>query len=101
MKVSNVNSNDYNTKPPFGGFKGFAALKRIPALVKDIFQKSGKEKLPNCIWGADDYVGTKVGQIIFSPEDLAKMAEMPIKERIKYQNKLITAGKYFIETPPK
>ena len=89
--------------------KPFANLKN---LVSDVFERekvpryivvNGKKiderDLPNCVSSPSDWVGVTWGKVLYYPEDLEKMKNMNIDERLAYKRKLIEERKFKLEEP--
>lgn len=51
-------------------------------------------KLPNCVSDSDDCVGATWSRVDFYPEDLEKMKNMTVEERIKFKRKLLEQKRY-------
>ncbi len=51
-------------------------------------------ELPNCVSGPSDWVGVTWSRVEFYPEDLEKMKNMTIEERIKFKRKLLEQKRY-------
>lgn len=84
--------------------KPFTHLKE---LVCDVFEKekrlhyiiiNGKKvderDLPNCVSDSGDCVGVTWSRVDFYPEDLEKMKNMTVEERIKFKRKLLEQKRY-------
>lgn len=84
--------------------KPFTHLKE---LVCDVFEKekrphyiiiNGKKvderDLPNCVSVSGDCVGVTWSRVDFYPEDLEKMKNMTVEERIKFKRKLLEQKRY-------
>ena len=79
---------------------------KLKTLVKDVFErekqnyliidgKKIKEKdLPNCISGPSDFKGLTWGRVRFYTEDIEKMKNMDISERLAYKGKLIQQNRF-------
>ncbi len=82
---------------------------RLKVLLQDVFEKSKPEmenrmsenypyprKLPNSFSAPDEVFskGTGSGKVKFFPEDIKKMENMTVTERLQYGEKLIKEGKY-------
>ena len=91
--------------------KPFANLKN---LVSDVFERekvphyiviNGKKiderDLPNSVSSPSDWVGVTWGKVLYYPEDLEKMKNMNIDERLTYKRKLIEERRFKLEEPPR
>ena len=58
-------------------------------------------ELPNCVSGPSDWAGVTWGRVLYYPEDLEKMKNMNIDERLTYKRKLIEERRFKLEEPPK
>ena len=58
-------------------------------------------ELPNCVSGPSDWAGVTWGKVLYYPEDLEKMKNMNIDERLAYKRKLIEERRFKLEEPPK
>ena len=100
------NANNLFTKVKTYIFTGKLKLK---SLIKDVFEKSksGVEpsmsekypyprKLPNSFSAPDEVFskGGGSGKVKFYPEDIEKMKNMSITERLQYGEQLLKEGKY-------
>lgn len=82
---------------------------KLKTLLKDVFERSKPEvetkmsenypyprKLPNSFSAPDEVFskGNGSGKVKFYPEDIKKMENMTVTERLQYGEKLIKEGKY-------
>ena len=57
-------------------------------------KKFDERDLPNCVSGPSDWVGVTWSRVEFYPEDLEKMKNMTVAERIKFKRKLLEQKRY-------
>ena len=109
MKITQV-TNTVNKKiPVMKRIKQFFANSKLKlkTLAADIYEthkteyvivdgkKIRERDLPNCVGRPNDYIGVVAEEIKFYPEDEAILKTIKdVRERIKYQSKLIKAGKF-------
>ena len=57
-------------------------------------KKVDERDLPNCVSVSGDCVGVTWSRVDFYPEDLEKMKNMTVEERIKFKRKLLEQKRY-------
>ena len=117
MQINKIQPTTFGQKPILKQMKyklGLAGmlLSELGYAAKDIFVPRKKvyvnvggkmideKDLPNSVSGPSDVKGgIKWGDIIFSPEDEAKLKDMKYDDYVKYSSKLIEEGKYTLSEP--
>ncbi len=117
MQINQIQPTTFGQKPILKQMKyklGLAGmlLSELGYAAKDIFVPRKKvyvnvggkmideRDLPNSVSGPSDVKGgIKWGDIIFSPEDEAKLKDMKYDDYVKYSSKLIEEGKYTLSEP--
>ena len=117
MQINKIQPTTFEQKPILKQMKyklGLAGmlLSELGYAAKDIFVPRKKvyvnvggkmideKDLPNSVSGPSDVKGgIKWGDIIFSPEDEAKLKDMKYDDYVKYSSKLIEEGKYTLSEP--
>ena len=117
MQINQIQPTTFGQKPILKQMKyklGLAGmlLSELGYAAKDIFVPRKKvyvnvggkmideKDLPNSVSGPSDVKGgIKWGDIIFSPEDEAKLKDMKYDDYVKYSSKLIEEGKYTLSEP--
>ena len=117
MQINQIQPTTFGQKPILKQMKyklGLAGilLSELGYAAKDMFvhrkkvyvKVGGKmideRDLPNSVSGPSDVKGgIKWGDIIFSPEDEAKLKDMKYDDYVKYSSKLIEEGKYTLSEP--
>ena len=117
MQINQIQPTTFGQKPILKQMKyklGLAGmlLSELGYAAKDMFVHRKKvyvnvggkmideRDLPNSVSGPSDVKGgIKWGDIIFSPEDEAKLKDMKYDDYVKYSSKLIEEGKYTLSEP--
>ena len=117
MQINQIQPTTFGNRPMLKQMKRNlrivgAVLSGIGWVAKDMFVPRKKvyvnvggkmideRDLPNSVSGPSDVKGgIKWGDIIFSPEDEAKLKDMKYDDYVKYSSKLIEEGKYTLSEP--